>query len=85
MADIRQRTVSILPSVERIQEELARANSIDDRLLIQVAHFEHQQIRLMTIEKVRTLLGDLQSMLAWSCTTQPGLAAKFPYQRDQFR
>ena len=36
MADIRQRTVSILPSVERIQEELARANSIDDRLLIVV-------------------------------------------------
>ena len=30
MADIQQRTASILPSVERIQEELARANSIDD-------------------------------------------------------
>jgi putative transposase len=30
MADIQQRTASVLPSVERIQQELARANSIDD-------------------------------------------------------
>jgi transposase-like protein len=30
MADNQQRTTSILPSVERIQQELARANSIDD-------------------------------------------------------
>lgn len=30
MADNQQRTTSVLPSVERIQQELARANSIDD-------------------------------------------------------
>src|SRR5215213_437463 len=30
MADIQQRTASVLPSVERIQQELAGANSIDD-------------------------------------------------------
>ena len=30
MADTEQSTTSILPSVERIQQELARAKSIDD-------------------------------------------------------
>jgi putative transposase len=30
MVDNQQRTTSVLPSVERIQQELARANSIDD-------------------------------------------------------
>jgi transposase-like protein len=30
MADNQQRTTSVLPSIERIQQELARANSIDD-------------------------------------------------------
>jgi hypothetical protein len=30
MADNQQRTMSLLPSVERIQQELARATSIDD-------------------------------------------------------
>jgi putative transposase len=30
MADNQQRTTAVLPSVERIQQELARANSIDD-------------------------------------------------------
>ena len=37
MADIQQRTASVLPSVERIQQELARANSIDDRLRARMA------------------------------------------------
>ena len=32
MVDSRQSTVSVLPSVERIQQELARAKSTDDRL-----------------------------------------------------